>query len=159
VLAFITAKCGSTADINDIYQDTYMELYQVLSKRGVDYVTNEKALVMRIAKRKIARYYSLLERLRKYINISLYTDDGDITEFFESDVEAFMTEDFAIKHDLLETARQYIQSKPEDIQKVFYLKYDVDLSIAEIAQILGIKESGVKNKLYRTLKELKDILK
>ena len=34
VLAFITAKCKNTADISDIFQDTYMELYQVLIKRG-----------------------------------------------------------------------------------------------------------------------------
>ena len=47
VLAFITAKCGRTADIGDIFQETYMELYQILIKRGVEYVTNDKALVLR----------------------------------------------------------------------------------------------------------------
>jgi RNA polymerase sigma-70 factor (ECF subfamily) len=47
VLAFITAKCAHTADINDIFQETYMELYVVLSKRGTDYVINDKAFVLR----------------------------------------------------------------------------------------------------------------
>jgi len=159
VLALITAKCGNTADIRDIYQETYMELYQVLSKRGVDYVTNDKALVLRIAKRKVARYYSLVERLRNFISASITTDNYDEADLFDIESDAFLTEDFTIKQDILEVAKQHIQSKPEDVQKVFYLMYDVDLSIAEIAQVLGISESNVKNKLYRTLKEIRDIVK
>ena len=69
VLAFITAKCGRIADVGDIFQETYMELYRLLDKRGTDYITNEKALVLRIAKRKVARYYSFLEQL--YFHYSL----------------------------------------------------------------------------------------
>jgi len=158
VLAYITAKCGCTADISDIYQETYTELYQVLNKHGVDYVTSEKALVMRIAKRKIARFYSLQERLRNFISVNNYPDNDDHAELFDKESNAFMTEDFTVRHDQLEAAKKYIQSKPEEVQKVFYLMYDVDLSISEIAQALGITESNVKNKLYRTLKELRSIL-
>ena len=139
VLAFITAKCGNTADISDIYQETYMELYRVLCKRGVDYVTNDKALVMRIAKRKVARYYSLMERLRNSISTSISVDNGDEADLFDIESDAFLTEDFTIKQDILEVAKQHIQSKPEDVQRAFYLMYDVHLSIAEIAQLLGIR--------------------
>jgi len=159
VLAFITAKCKYTADICDIFQDTYLELYQVLNKRGVDYITNEKALVMRIAKRKIARYYSLLERLQNFVSLNIQYDENSTHEEFDFETESILTEDFSIQHDTLDTAMQYIQSKPEDVQKVFYLRYYADLPIIEIAQTLEINESNVKNKLYRTLKELRDILK
>jgi len=159
VLAFITAKCGRTADISDIFQDTYMELYKILDERGVDYVTNEKALVLRIAKRKVARYYSLLERLRIFVSMSTTNEDGDEVDLSDLEADAFLTEDFSVNHILLESVRQFIESKPEDVQKVFYLKYDVDLSISEIAQALSISESSVKNKLYRTLKELRNLLK
>ena len=61
VLTLITAKCGRTADISDIFQETYLDLYKILDERGADYVIHKKAYVLRIAKRKIARYYSLLE--------------------------------------------------------------------------------------------------
>ena len=159
VLAYITAKCGHTADIGDIYQDTYMELYQVLNRRGADYVTNAKALTLRIAKRKIARYYSLLERLRIFVSMNTANEDGEEIPLSDFEAGAFVTEDFAVKQADLETARQFIQSKPEDMQKVFYLMYDVDLSILEIAQTLSMSESSVKNKLYRTLKELRNLLK
>jgi DNA-directed RNA polymerase specialized sigma24 family protein len=36
--------------------------------------------------------------------------------------------------------------------------YDVDLTIVEIAEVLSISESSVKNKLYRTLKEIRKLL-
>jgi RNA polymerase sigma-70 factor (ECF subfamily) len=136
-----------------------LELYQVLNKRGVDYITNEKALVMRIAKRKIARYYSLLERLQSFVSISIPYDENSNHEEIDFEAESMLTEDFSIQQDTLETAKQYIQSKPEDIQKVFYLRYNADLPITEIAQALKISESNVKNKLYRTLNELRNILK
>ena len=86
VLAFITAKCGRTADINDIFQNTYLELYQVLRKRGADYVTNGNAFILRIAKRKIARHYSLLKRLRFFISMTTTNEDGEEAE--HSDLEA-----------------------------------------------------------------------
>jgi len=159
VLAFITAKCGRTADINDIFQDTYMELYQILNKRGVDYITNDKALVLRIAKRKVARYYSLLERMRIFISLNAANEDREEAELSDFQADAFLTEDFSVNKILLESARQFIFSKPEDVQKVFYLMYDVDLSISEIAQALSMSESSVKNKLYRTLKELRNLFK
>jgi len=158
VLAFITAKCGRTADISDIFQDTYMELYQVLCKRGANYVTSEKALVLKIAKRKIARYYSLLERVRG-IFVSLYTTNDDGDEIALPELEAFLTEDFTVNHAVLTSAQDFLREKPQDVQKIFYLMYDLDLSIAEIAQALSMSESNVKNKLYRTLKELRNLLK
>jgi len=158
ILAFITAKCGNTADISDIFQDTYMELYQVLCRRGVDYVTHDKALMLRIAKRKVARYYSLLEKLRSFISTKSINENEEEFELSDFDAKAFLTEDFTVNQNLLETARQYIYSKPEDVQKVFYLMYDADLSIPEIAKALSMSESNVKNKLYRTLKELRKLL-
>ena len=159
ILAFITAKCGRTADINDIFQETYMELYKILNERGADYIKNEKAFILRIAKRKVAKYYSLLERLKNFISASAKNEDGEEVDLSELETDAFLTNDFTVNHAILETVRQFIGSKPEDVQKVFYLMYDVDLTIPEIAEALSMSESNVKNKLYRTLKELRNLLK
>jgi RNA polymerase sigma-70 factor (ECF subfamily) len=159
VLAYITAKCRNTADIADIFQDTYLELCQVLSKRGADYVTNGKALVLRLAKQKIARHYSLLERLRIFVPLTVTNEDGEEFELSDLEAKAFLTEDFMVNQLMLETARQFVQQKPEDVKKVFYLFYDIGLTIPEIAAALAMGESSVKNKLYRTLKELRTLLK
>jgi RNA polymerase sigma-70 factor (ECF subfamily) len=158
-LAFITAKCKNTADINDILQDTYMELYQVLIKRGAEYITNEKAFVLRIAKQKIAHYYSLLDKLRIFVSINASSKNEEEIELSDFEMNDSSMEEYAVNQVLLENARKFIQSKAEDTKKVFYLFYDVGLSIPEIAKTLSISESSVKNKLYRTLKELRIFLK
>jgi len=155
ILAFITAKCGRTADIGDIFQDTYMELYKILNGRGVDYVTNEKALVYRIAKRKIARYYSLMQRLK----INFKIDGENETELFDLIIDDFVIENYAADQAMLDEAKKLIKSKSEDIKKIFYLFYDLGLTIPEIAESMAISESSVKNKLYRTIKELQNLLK
>jgi DNA-directed RNA polymerase specialized sigma24 family protein len=38
---------------------------------------------------------------------------------------------------MLDSAGQFLTTKPEDVQKIFYLMYDVGLSISEIAQALS----------------------
>ena len=58
VLVYITAKCSSPADIHDIFQETYMELYSILVKKGPDSIQNSEAFVMKLAKQKLSRYYS-----------------------------------------------------------------------------------------------------
>ncbi len=158
VLAFITAKCGCTADINDIFQDTYMELLQIIEKRGADYIIHEKSFVLRIAKRKIARHYSLLERLRMFVSMTITNEDGEEVELTDLEADAFLTEDFIVNKTILETVRQFVHQKPEDVKKVFYLFYDVELTIPQIAKELSMHESNVKNKLYRTLKEIRNLL-
>jgi len=157
VLAYITARCGRTDDIGDIFQETYVELYKILVNRGADYVTHERALVMRIMKRKLSKHYSLLERLKNFVSMTSVIEDEEV-DLAEFEADDFFTEDFAVNNIMLENARQFIKSKPANVRKVFYLMYDAGLTIPEIAQALSMSESNVKNKLYRTLKELRNLL-
>ena len=158
VRAFVIARCRRTADIADILQDTYLELYQILTKRGVEYVTHEKALVMRIAKNKLSRYYGLTERLRMFVSATVNDDEGEEVDLTELAADDFLTEDFAVNQIMYEHARQLIRQKPEGVKKVFYLYYDAGLTMAEIAAALSVSESAVKHRLYRTLKELREML-
>ena len=158
VLTLITAKCARTADISDIFQETYMELYQVLQKRGTSYIANDKAFVLRLAKQKLARYYSLQERLKMFVSASTVSEDGEDMDLSGLEADTLLTEDFAVDQVMLNAAKQFIHNRPEIVQKVFYLFYDMGLTIPEIAEALAITESNVKNKLYRTLKELRSLL-
>lgn len=158
VLAFVTSKCKSTSDIHDIVQDTYIELYKILEKRGVDYVRNNKAILIRIAKQKLYRYYSLMERLRLFVPMTVTNEDGDEIELPDLEAEAFLTEQFTVDQIMLGDVRRLILQKPNDVRKVFYLFYDVGFSIPEIAKALSMSESNVKHKIYRTLKELRNLL-
>jgi len=158
VRAYITAKCGRVADAGDIFQETYLELYRLLVKRGADYITNEKALTLRLAKQKIARHYSLMERLKMFISLSATHDNGDEVDISDFDAHGFLTEDIAVDKVMVDSTRQLLQSKPQAVQKIFVFIYDMGFTLAETAQALSLTESNVKNKLYRTLKELRKIL-
>jgi RNA polymerase sigma-70 factor (ECF subfamily) len=156
VLAFITAKCGSIEDIGDIFQETYMELYRVLLKRGTDYITNDKAFVIKLAKQKLARHYRLFSQLQNFV--SMKTKENEELDISETEADNFLVEDFTVNKIILESARQYIRAKPEIIQKVFFLYYNSGLTISETAQLLSISGSSVKNHLYRTIKEMRERL-
>ena len=158
VLSFVTAKCRDTADIQDIMQETYVELYQILIKRGVDYIKNDKAMVLRIAKQKLSHHYSLMERLRIFMPLTVTNDVGDEVELSDLEADSFLTEDFTADQITMNEIRCFIKSKPQDVKKVFYLFYDVGQSIPEISKALSMSESNVKHKLYRTLKELRTLL-
>ena len=159
VLAYITAKCGNTADIQDIVQETYVELYTALEKRGVDYIENEKAFCLRIAKQKLSRHYTVLQRLRMIVPMTATNKEGDEIDITDFEASEFIEQDFTVNHILLDHVRKFLSQKPQDVKKAFYLFYDVGLSISEISAILKISESSVKNKLYRTINELRILIK
>ena len=70
-----------------------------------------------------------------------------------------MTEDFVVDRIVLEEVKRILFQKPQDVKKVFYLFYEVGLTTPEIAKALSMSESNVKHKLYRTLGELRALLK
>ncbi|MCL2815420.1 MAG: RNA polymerase sigma factor [Oscillospiraceae bacterium] len=159
ILSFITARCGNTSDISDIFQDTYMELYQTLNKRGTEYITDGKALVFKIAKRKLARNYSLFKRLQIFVSMTAKNDDNEDLDFTEAEVDSFIMENSVVNQIMLENAWKFIHQKPAETEKIFYLFFETDMTIPEIAKELSMSESNVKHKLYRTIKELKNLLK
>jgi len=118
VLSYVTAKCYNTADIQDIVQDIYVELYQLLERRGVDYIKNDKAMILRIARQKLSRYYSLVERLKMFIPMTVTNEDGEEVELMDLEADSFLTEDFTMSKIMLEEVRYFIQQKPQDVKGV-----------------------------------------
>lgn len=153
-LRYVTAKC-KTNDIADIVQEIYTEVYAVLVRKGTDYIENEDAFVMQVTKAKVYRYYSLTEKLKNVIPLFTRNNDGEeeiAADFELSDAEF---EDSAVNKLLTEKIWQRLSEKPETVKKVFYLYYSLDLTIPEIAKELSMSQSSVKNKLYRTVKEIR----
>ena len=70
-------------------------------------------------------------------------------------MEIIEIEDVLIEKEMINEIKKFLDSKSLEIQKIFYLHYFFDLTIAEIAEELSISESNVKNKLYRTLKDMR----
>ena len=79
------------------------------------------------------------------------------------DEEIEIKDDFDLEQDFItkenvQEVWNYIKSKDLITAKIFYLYFSLDLKISDIAKELNSNESSVKNKIYRTLKQVKEFL-
>ena len=147
-LKFIVIKCNNIDDINDIIQDTYIELYHKLQRKNID-VENEKNYIVGIAKNIIKRHYRKVKNESNEISINEYenmevSDDIDIEDNF-------------ITQENAKDVWNYIENKDIITTKVFYLYYILDYKIEEIAEEMNLNLSNVKSRIYRNIKEMKKI--
>lgn len=149
ILIYLTAKCGDPADLQDLFQDTYAELYAVLRRRGGGYVENPPAFVKKLARQQLHRHYS-----RRVLCAPLSLED------MSGDVPAPPAEldDRLVTQALLEQVREALARQPALTRKIFCLHFALDLTLAETAQALEVSESFVKNRLYRTIAQLRAAL-
>lgn len=134
-----------------------MELYAVIVKRGLDYIANSEAFVMRIARQKVYRHYSLLARLKFAVPLSVADEDGNEINIADLEANYFSFKTSMLNRALIAEIKRAISAKPQIVQKIFLLRYSLDLTIPEIAELLSVGESYVKNKLYRTINELREL--
>ncbi len=158
VIFYITAKCGKVEDIQDIFQNTYMEIMDVLVKNGGSYIQNKEAFVIHIAKQKIHQHYSFIEHMKNKLHFILDSQEPGIDDVIEICSEDNISlEDQVLQSLLLNEINELIVKKSQLIQKIFFLYYDMDYTIIQIARLLNLSESNVKNKLYRTLKQIRGL--
>jgi len=151
-LKYIVIKCNNIDDINDIMQETYLELLNKMKRNKLEKVENIDNYILGIATNIIKRHYTK----KKKENIVSYDDEDNITELLIQD--DFDLEESIITKYNIDKVWEYIKNKELITIKIFYLYYGLGLKISEIAQELGVGESYIKNKIYRTLKELKKYL-
>ena len=152
ILKYIILNCSNIEDVNDIIQETYLELYNVILKEKD--INNYEHYLYGIAKNKIKKHYHMLYKIK---TISLFSnkDDIDLIDTIKSEIDI---EKIIIKTSNVELIWEYLKKKKIIIQKIFYLYYQLDMKIKDISKELNINESYTKNCLYRTLKELQEIL-
>lgn len=148
VFRYILSKCRNTDDIGDLIQNTYLNFYKALTKKTniIDY----KKYLIRIARNEVFRHYGVLKAAQNYIPI--FSLDGD-DEFY------ILKEDLKEEHNfdekiLCDSIWELIKTKDILTFKIFILYFKNDLKIKEISKTLNVSESTVKNKLYRTMKQI-----
>lgn len=151
ILNYVIIKCHNLNEVNDILQETYLELWKILNKKDIEN-NNIKSFIISIANNKIKKHYTLVQKLN---SISLFLENKNDIELIETMKNDIDIEKIIIRNDEWDRIWYYLkQKKNQDIPKIFYLHYKLDLSIKEIATVLNKSESYIKNLIYRTLKEL-----
>jgi DNA-directed RNA polymerase specialized sigma24 family protein len=74
---FVAQKCADTEDISDILQETYLEYYRLILRKGSGYAQNNRALVFKIARRKLHQYHSLRDKMKILMPFGRYGGGDD----------------------------------------------------------------------------------
>ena len=109
-------------------------------------------MIRRLVRQQLFRYYRGLSR-RQEVYAEPDEEDGDIPI---ADIAALSVEEIAEDHVILEWTDRYLSEKGELYRKIFHLYYRFGESVPDIAKLLGRTEGDIKNKLYRTLKEIRN---
>ena len=149
ILKFIICKCKNLDDVNELIQDTYVELYKTIKNKKNIIVEDHLSYICGISKNILKKYYK-----NKYKEKIVFLTDNINEENIDSSSIDEIEIDFINKNNV-EEVWDYLKKKGIIIEKSFYLYYAVGLKISEISKLLNIKESSVKNYIYRTVKELK----
>ena len=151
-LKYVLLHCNNLDDVKDIVQDTYLDLYKFLSKKKLKSIENIDKYIIGISKNILKKYYYLKDKNCKVLPI--LNNDTEVVIDSEIDLEL----EFITKENV-RIIWEYIKNKNTEIAKIFYAYYHLGMKINEIALEMQLNESTVKNYIYRTIKELKQIVK
>lgn len=150
---YVVSKSKSPSDIPDIIQNIYIKFYKRLEKRPD--IEQPGHYIMKIAKGEIAEHYR-----------GWYRDAGNIPAFspneendFEGigDIEAELSAELSdFDSELVADLWDFIKSRDSLTFQIFVLHFQYDRTLEDVAKDLNIKLSTVKNRLYRTIKLVRE---
>ena len=149
ILKYVIINCHNINDANDIIQEIYFELWKILQKKEIN-DSNIRSYLIGIAINKIKKHYTLIQKIK---TISIFSKNERDIELVDNLKSTINLEDIVIKSESWNKAWDYIKSKSNnDIPKIFYLYYVLELSIKDISKELMVSESYVKNVIARSIK-------
>ena len=153
ILKYVVCNCENAEDVKDIVQNIYIELLKKIQNK-VNF-KNAKAYVFGIAKNKVNEYYRFKYK-SKIISLFSKKEELELIDNIPSD---FDTQENFIQKEDIDFVWNFLKKKKVIIFKIFYLYYYLGLSINEISTELNVSVSNVKHYLYRSLNELKNLMK
>ena len=138
VFNLLLVKGAKKEDAEDIIQNTFYKVYTLLDDLTE---SNIRPWFFRVA----LNEYIDLKRKKERQNIYLTEEIHSKLQHTDREFDAILNKD-EIFHLLKDVKKEY--------KEVFFLKYYYDFSYEEIAAILDIKVSSVKQKLFRARKSI-----
>jgi RNA polymerase sigma-70 factor (ECF subfamily) len=132
------------AQVDDLVQETFL-----LAWRGIGNLrssSNLKAWLVRILVNRV-----ISERRKKRVM------EAELVEV-ESKAGDSNSEELVLADEERKRIRAALETLPEAQRQVTVLRYFADLTIPEVAKVLGCREGTVKSRLHRALAQLRNVL-
>lgn len=133
VRSLLQSKGARTEDAEDIIQNTFYKVYTLLDDLTD---TNLRPWFFRVALNEYIDFKRKKEQQNIHITEAIYAK----LQYTDQEFDAILNKD-EIFYLLKDIKKEY--------KEIFFLKYYYGFSYEEIARILSIKETSVKQKLYR----------
>jgi len=144
IYRFVYFKVSDREKVKDLVEDTFIKIYDYI--REGNEIDNFQALLYKIARNLIIDFY----RTKKE-EISLADAPETVSSF---DLEKEVGYKVAV-----ENVKKYLARIKSEYREAIHLYFFENLSLSEIADILGQSEGNVRVRIYRGIKQLKEVLK
>lgn len=147
IYRFVMMKVSSKEEAEDISSDVFLKTWNYLIEKKQDRIDSFSGLIYRIARNTLVDFYRKKNTHVEY-SLTMFEDVGDAGSF----VQAIDTDQEILS---IMTA---VKNLKQEYQELILLKYIEELSISEIAEIVGKSSVNVRVTLHRAMNILKKIL-
>jgi RNA polymerase sigma-70 factor (ECF subfamily) len=153
VFAYISLYIRDQALAEDIFQDTFLKVFQ--SIKSGRYYDNGKFIswVMRIAHNLIIDHFRRIKQMNTVSNDNYESDIFNSRKFAENNIE-----DDMIKRQVQKDIRKMITHLPDDQREVVILRHYAGLSFKEIAEITDVSINTALGRMRYALINLRKIM-
>jgi RNA polymerase sigma-70 factor (ECF subfamily) len=137
---------GDADDAEDVTQEAFIRALRYLHRYDPERTLRPWLLsiagnLARNRRRSLGRYWSALQRLAGQTLVEANTPEYHSTQAFEA-----------------QALWQAVRRLNHGEQEIIYLRYFLELSVAETAETLGVQPGTVKSRLHRALKRLREVI-
>lgn len=149
---YVISRIRNIDDAKDLLQITYTSFYKRILKKGVVPFDDAIKYLKTIAKHELGRHFGYVHKNEN--NLSMNDEEVPDSAFLEISQVCFA--DIVLDNILVEKIWECIKSKGNFTYRIYVLYYTYNLPLNEIAEKLNVSLSCVKNRLYRTLLDLRN---
>lgn len=142
---------GHKEEAEDLAQEVFVHVYKKISY--FDPAKRFKPWLYRVA------VNACISRLRSKKKVVFLSFDDTLTGSGDGDTSRYLSPDRCIEiQELRQEIHQAVLQMPENYRAMIVLRYQLDLTNTEIAEVLGITKENVEVRMHRAHKHLRRIL-
>jgi len=146
---FIKRQCRCQKAIaEELFQDLWMSVIKSASTYRVE--AKFTTWLYRIAHNRLITYY---RKQGREFNVSLDENESDVEE--PKDLSSRQPENIVVTQEALDKLQKSIEALSIEQREVFLMKYEADLSIEEIAEVVGCGHETAKSRLRYAHKKIR----